>query len=103
MAGGVAGFVGGPGANQDMVLTKTIQTSIKTVNRMATRKCTAYAAKRIAATTAWRNNILIVSALGGSARFAAGIGISNGLTSGWTRIRSRVLKLFKKVGEKVYG
>ena len=103
LAGGVAGFVGGPGVNQDMVLTKTIQTSIKTVNRMATRKCTAYAAKRIAATTAWRNNILIVSALGGSARFAAGIGISNGLTSGWTRIRSRVLKLFKKVGEKVYG
>ena len=96
LVGGVSGAIGGPGANQDMVLTKTIQTSIKTANRMVARKCTAYAAKRIAVTTAWRNNILIVSALGGSARFAAGIGISNGLTSGWTRIRSRVLNWFKR-------
>ena len=81
---------------QDMVLTKTIQTSIKTANRMAARKCTAYAAKRIAATTAWRNNILIVSALGESARFAVCIGLSNEITIGWTKMKNRILNSLKK-------
>ncbi|MBQ1189939.1 MAG: RHS repeat-associated core domain-containing protein, partial [Lachnospiraceae bacterium] len=45
-AGGLAsGYIGGPGANQHMALTRTIQTSIKTTTRMSTRKATTYAAK----------------------------------------------------------
>ena len=57
-AGGLAsGYIGGPGANQHMALTRTIQTSIKTTTRMSARKATTYAAKQIASTKAWRNNV----------------------------------------------
>ena len=60
-AGGLAsGYIGGPGANQHMALTRTIQTSIKTTARMSTRKATTYAAKQIASTKDWRNNVLTV-------------------------------------------
>ncbi len=95
-AGGLAsGYIGGPGANQHMALTKTIQTSIKTTTRMSTRKATTYAAKQIASTKAWRNNVLTVNAMGSSARFAAGTGFSNALAGAWTTVKGWFSKLFK--------
>ena len=95
-AGGLAsGYIGGPGANQHMALTRTIQTSIKTTTRMSTRKATTYAAKQIASTKAWRNNVLTVNAMGSSARFAAGTGFSNALAGAWTTVKGWFSKLFK--------
>ena len=95
-AGGLAsGYIGGPGANQHMALTRTIQTSIKTTARMSTRKATTYAAKQIASTKAWRNNVLTVNAMGSSTRFAAGTGFSNALAGAWTTVKGWFSKLFK--------
>lgn len=91
---GLSGLIGGPGANQNFALTKTIQTSIKTTTRMSTRACTTYAAKRIASTKAWRNNVLSVNAMGSSARFAAGIGASSALASTWTKVKNWFSKWF---------
>lgn len=95
-AGGfVSGVIGGSGANQHLALTRTIQTSIKTTTRMSTRACTRYAAKQIASTKAWTNNILTVNAMGSSARFAAGTGCSNALAGAWTTVKGWFSKLFK--------
>lgn len=93
--GAVSGRIGGPGANQNMVLTNTIKTSMKTTAIMSARNCVTYAAKRIAATNAWRNNILSVNVWSSSARFAAGTGVSNGVTNSWSKIKSWFSKLFK--------
>ena len=95
LGGTVSGIIGRPGANQNLVLTRTIETSIKTTTRMSARACTTYAAKQIASTKAWRNNILTVNALGGSARFAAGIGVSNALTSAWATVKDWFSNLFR--------
>ncbi len=94
LGGTVSGIIGGPGANQNMALTKTIQTSIKTTTRMSSRACTTYAAKQIASTKAWRNNILTVNAMGSSARFAAGTGVSNVIASALSTVKGWFSKLF---------
>ena len=95
-AGGLAsGFIGGPGANENMVLTNTVKTTIKTTSKMTARNCTSYAAKRIASTIAWRNNVLSVTAWSSSARFAAGTGFSSALAGGWTTVKGWFSKLFK--------
>ena len=83
------------GSNQHLALTSTIQTSIKTTTHMSTRACTTYAAKQIASTKAWRNNVLTVNAMGSSARFAAGTGFSNALAGAWTTVKGWFSKLFK--------
>ena len=44
---------------------------------------------------AWRNNVLIVNAMGSSARFAAGTGFSSALAGGWTTVKGWFSKLFK--------
>ena len=95
LGGGFSGFIGGSGANQNMTLTRTVQTSIKTTNRMLTRKCTTYAAKQITSTKAWRNNVLTVNAMGSSARFAAGTGISSAIAGAWSTVKGWFSKLFK--------
>lgn len=92
--GAVSGAVGGAGANKNMALTKTIQTTIKTSTKMKSRNNTTYAAKRIASTKAWRNNILSTTAVESSARFSAGIGISNAISGAWTSVKSWFSKWF---------
>lgn len=95
LGGMASGYVGGPGANQNMVLTNAIKTSMKTTGRMAARSCAKYAAKQIASTRSWRNNILSVSAWSSSIRFAMGTGISNGITNSWPDIKNWFSGLFK--------
>ncbi len=95
LGGMTSGYIGGPGANQNLALTRTIQTSMKTTAGMSARAFTTYAAKQIASTKAWRNNVLTVSAMGSSVRFAAGTGFSNALAGAWTTVKGRFSKLFK--------
>lgn len=95
IGGGISGFIGGPGANEHLTLTRTIQTSIKTTTRMSNRACTTYAAKRIASTNAWRNTVLSVNAMGSSVRFAAGTGFSSALANAWTVVKGWFSKLFR--------
>ena len=92
--GAFSGRIGGAGANQNMALTNTIQTSMKTTVKMKSRNNTSYAAKQVASTKAWRNNRLSASAVEGSARFSAGIGISNAITGTWTKIKNWVSSWF---------
>lgn len=83
--GVVAGWLGGPGANEHLVLTNTIKTAMETIHRMASRNCIKYAEKMIASTKSWRNNILSFAALKGSVIFGVGCGISNGLLAAYQK------------------
>lgn len=93
--GVLSGYIGGPGANENMVLTNTIKSSMKTTAKMASRNGQKYAAKRIADTKRWRNNILSSSTWSGSARFSAGTGVSNTITGKWSKIKSGFMEMLK--------
>ena len=94
-AGAISGFVGGPGANQNMVLTNTIKTSLKTTTKLLSRNNAKYAVKRIAETKSWRNNILTVSALSSSVVFSAGTGISNIIPNIWSKVTGWISGFFR--------
>ena len=82
----VSGYVGGPGANENLVLSNAIKASSKTIARMAARNCTEYAAKQIASTVAWSNNIITYTTFSSSIKFATGIGITNAVIGHVTKI-----------------
>ena len=95
IGGAASGFISGPGANENLILTRTIQASQKTITRMSTRECITYAAKQTASAKEWRNNILTYSAMKGSVLFAAGTGVSNGFSVAWTKVKDWFSNLFK--------
>ena len=85
-AGVISGKIGGPGANYNMALTKTIDSAKTAMAREARRQNREYAQKVIASATRTRNNTLALSAWSGSAKFSLGLGVSNGLVRGWQKL-----------------
>jgi RHS repeat-associated protein len=67
--GAISGAIGGSGANEHLALTGAIKTAKQTITRM--------------------------SAIEGSAGFAAGTGVSNAITSTWSLIREWFFSLFE--------
>lgn len=80
LAGCFSGAIGGPGANEGMVITDAIEYIGNTVAREARRANGAYAIKEIARATYYASNIIGASAWGGSIRFSAGCGMANTIT-----------------------
>lgn len=89
--GGISGRIGGAGANQNYALSNVIKVSSKTISRFAAKATLKYEAKRLSRELLWRNKTLCDSAIRTSIRFAAGIGVSAGLTAGTARYKSRII------------
>jgi len=79
VTGMASGAIGGPGANEGMVLTDAIEYMGQTAAREARRANQAYAAKAVANATYYGSNIISASAWEASFRFSAGCGVSNGV------------------------
>ena len=78
--GVVSGRIGGPGANENMVLSNTYKNAKQTIAREMRRANEKYAEKVILKTIASRNNVFSSSSWGSSLRFAIGTGASSGVT-----------------------
>ena len=81
--------------NQYNAMSNTVKTSMKTTAKLSRKSTAKYVAKRIAATKSWRNNRLAVSGWSSSAKFSVGTGVSNTITSVWTKVKKWFLGLFK--------
>ena len=81
-SGVLSGRIGGSGANERMVLTNAANSTKQTVKREMCRANQKYAQKAVASALRYRNNLYATTAWTASARFAAGCGVSNGIT-GW--------------------
>ena len=77
VAGAISGRIGGKGANNNRVLTNTLDSAKKSIEREFRRNNQVYAQKVIAKTVSSATNTFSVSAWCSSARFAAGCGVSN--------------------------
>ena len=75
--GVVSGRIGGAGANEKMLLSNAAQSANQTIAREIRRANQQYAQKAIASALSYRNNTVALSAWSASARFSAGIGVSN--------------------------
>ena len=78
--GVVSGRIGGSGANEKMVLSNAAKSTRQTIVRESRRANQKYAQKIIAAAISSRNDLFANTAWIASMRFAAGTGISNGVT-----------------------
>lgn len=76
----VSGRIGKAGANGKMVLSNAAKSAKQTIARETRRANQQYAQKVIASTISTRNNIFSSTTWGASFRFAAGSGVSNGVT-----------------------
>ena len=85
--GVLSGWIGGSGANEKNVLTNSILQLKKTAAREARRVNQVYAQKAIASMTSYVYNILATTAWGSSIRFAAGCGVANAITTGYSNNR----------------
>jgi hypothetical protein len=79
--GMASGAIGGPGANEGLVLTDAIEYMGKAAAREARRANQKYAAKALGNAMSYGSNILSSSAWEASIRFSAGCGVANGFTS----------------------
>ena len=79
--GMASGTIGGPGANEGMMLTDAFEYMGKTAAREARRQNQEYASKSLLRALYYGINIISMSAWESSIRFAAGCGISNGVTA----------------------
>ena len=95
VGGAFSGWIGGRGADHHRVLTNTVNSSRKTIAKYSAKSNTAYAAKKIAATKAYRNSTLATSAWSSSARYTAGTSVSNTISQTWTKVKSWFSGLFK--------
>ena len=84
--GVVSGRIGGPGANEKMVLSNAAKSAKQTIARESCRANQQYAQKVIAATISSRNNTFASTAWVASFRFAAGTSISNGATGKYSSL-----------------
>ena len=84
--GVVSGRIGGSGANEKMVLTNTSKSAKQAIVRESRRANQQYAQKAISATISSRNNMFASTAWTSSLRFAAGSGIANGFTVGYSAL-----------------
>lgn len=85
--GAFSGLIGGPGANQNNVLTNTFISFKNAIARESRRANQIYAQKAIASITSYVSNIFSVTTWGSCVRFAAGCGIANGVTTSYTNNR----------------
>ena len=82
--GVISGRIGGPGANEKMVLSNAAKSAKQTIARETRRANQKYAQKVIAATISSRNNTFATTAWAASFRFAAGTGVSNGFNGSYS-------------------
>ena len=76
----VSGQIGGPGANENMLLSNAVHSARQTIARETRRANQQYAQKVISATIASLDDIFSISTWSASFRFAVGSGVSNGVT-----------------------
>ncbi len=88
--GAFSGFIGGKGANHKMSLTNTINNTNRTIEREMRRANQKYAQKAIAKIIFSRNNILELSVLSASARFAFGTGLTNAVNAFTTWLGNKI-------------
>ena len=81
--GAVSGLIGGQGANKGNVLSDTFTSFRKTLAREGRRANQAYAQKAITSKASYVTSVFSTTLWESSARFAAGCGISNGVTTGY--------------------
>ena len=84
--GVVSGRIGDHSANKKMVLTNTSKSAKQTFVRESRRANQQYAQKVISATISSRNNTFASVAWTSSLKFAAGSGIANGVTVGYSAL-----------------
>ena len=84
--GVVSGRIGGPGANENMLLSNTVKSVKQTIARETRRANQKYAQKSITAAVSSFKNTFSSTAWAASFRFAAGSGISNGVTGKYTTL-----------------
>ncbi len=75
--GGISGWIGGAGANQNLELTNMIEEEKKTLLREARRANQTYAQKMVASTTTYVRNSIAVAASSAGVRFYAGSRLAN--------------------------
>jgi hypothetical protein len=85
--GALSGLIGGPGANENYVLTNAFTGFKKTIAREGRRANQAYAQKVIASKTSYISDVFSITLWDSSARFAAGCGVSSGVTTGYGKHR----------------
>ena len=77
--------IGGPGANHKNAITNTAQSLDASIGREANRVNQGYAAKAIASARRYCNNKIGLIAWSSSAKFAAGQGVTNGVTIAYNK------------------
>ena len=75
--GGLSGWIGGAGANQNLELTNMMEAGKKTLVRESRRVNQVYAQKMIASTTIYVQNRIAIAASSAGARFYIGSRLAN--------------------------
>ena len=68
-----------------MVLSNVIDSTKKTITCETRRANQQYAQKAIATASSYKSNVIALSTWSASFRFSLGCGVSNGVTSGYSR------------------
>ena len=84
--GVISGRIGGAGANEKLALSDAARSAKQAIAREARRANQKYAQKAIARTISSRNNVFANTAWVASFRFAAGSGVSNGVTGKYSSL-----------------
>lgn len=84
--GSISGRIGGPGANEKMVLSNAAKSAKQTIARETRRTNQKYAPKVIASTISARNNTFASTAWVASFSFSVGSVVSNGVTGKYSSL-----------------
>ena len=91
LAGGVAGWIGGPGANENHLLTRTIENAQKTIAKETARSATKggamYAVKAITRAKAYAAETIIRKCVPAGLRFGLGVGASSAVNRMYGKIK----------------